>query len=119
MQAARWWFGLSSPADGVTMPWRSASGSLANATSKRPARSRSRAIAHGDEQSIRIVPSQSSGTKRKVGSTASLTISSSRRWRSAIACQYATLAPPSGSTPSRMPARRIASRSITDARSST
>ena len=87
MQAARWWFGLSSPADGVTMPWRSASGSLANATSKRSAMSRSRAIAYGDEQSMRILPSQSSGTKRNVGSSSSLTISRSSPWRSRIACQ--------------------------------
>ena len=87
MQAARWWFGFSSPADGVTMPWRSASGSLANATSKRSRISVSRAIAYGDEQSIRILPSQSSGTNENVGSTASLTISRSSTWRSAIAAQ--------------------------------
>ena len=86
-QAARWWFGFSRPAPGVTMPCRSASGSLANATSKRSRISVSRAIAYGDEQSIRILPSQSSDTKRNVGSIASLTISRSSRWRSAIATQ--------------------------------
>ena len=68
---------------------------------------------------MRILPSQSSGTNRNVGSSSSLTISMSRPSRSLIACQYATLAPPSGSTPIRMPASRIASRSITEPRSST
>ena len=79
--------GFSSPAAGVTMPWRSASGSLANATSKRSRISVSRAIAYGDEQSIRILPSQSSGTKRNVGSSSSLTISRSSPCTSAIAAQ--------------------------------
>ena len=83
-QAARLWFGFSSPAPGVTIPWRSASGSLANATSNRSRISVSRAIAYGDEQSIRILPSQSSGTKRNVGSIASLTTSRSSPWRSAM-----------------------------------
>ena len=101
------------------MPWRSASGSLANATSKRSRISVRRAIAYGDEQSMRILPSQSSGTNRNVGSTASLTISSSSPCVSAIAAQYAALAPPSGSTPRRSPEERIASRSITSPRPAT
>ena len=87
MQTARWWLGFSSPADGVTMPCRSASGSLANATSKRSAMSRRRAIACGDEQSMRILPSQSSGTKRNVGSSSALTTSSSMPLDSAIRSQ--------------------------------
>ena len=87
MHTARWWLGFSSPAPGVTIPWRSASGSLAKATSNWSARSRSLAIAYGDEQSMRILPSQSRGTKRKVGSTWSLVIVRSRPWRSAIAAQ--------------------------------
>ena len=36
---------------------------------------------------MRILPSQSSGTKRNVGSTSPLTISSSSPWRSLIAFQ--------------------------------
>ena len=87
MHTARWWLGFSSPAVGVTMPWRSASGSLATATSKRSRSSIRPDIAYGEEQSMRVLPSQSSGTKRKVGSTWSLTISMSSPWRSAIACQ--------------------------------
>ena len=43
--AERKWFGFISPADAVTMPWRSASVSLAKATSKRSFRATSRAIA--------------------------------------------------------------------------
>ena len=64
---------------------------------------------------MRILPSWSSGTKRKVGSSSSLTISRSSPSRSRIAFQYSRLAPPSGSTPSFRPAPRIASRSITAA----
>ena len=87
MQAARWWLGFSSPALGVTIPWRSASGSLAKATSKLVGQIAQPAIAYGEEQSMRILPSQSSGTKRKVGSTASLVTVRSSPWRSAMACQ--------------------------------
>ena len=64
---------------------------------------------------MRILPSWSSGTKRNVGSSSSLTISRSSPRRSRIAFQYSRLAPPSGSTPSFRPAPRIASRSITAA----
>ena len=68
----------------VTMPWRSASGSLAKATSKESATVINRAMAYGDEQSILIFPSQSTVMKRKVGSTTSLTTARSSPWRSAI-----------------------------------
>ena len=40
-------------------------------------------------------------------------------YRSAIGCQYARLAPPSGSTPMRIPASRIRSMSMIEERSST
>ena len=55
------------------MPCRSASVSLAKATSNLSRIPISRAIAYGDEQSIRILPSQSTVMKRNVGSTASFT----------------------------------------------
>ena len=88
MHAARWWFGFSSPArrrdDAVAV----GVGVVGERDVEAVARSRvSRAIAYGDEQSMRILPSQSSGTNRNVGSTASLTISRSSPWRSAIAAQ--------------------------------
>jgi len=85
--AASMWLAFRSPAPGVTTPCRSASGSFAKATSKSAAMSRRRAIAYGEEQSMRILPSQSSGTNRKVGSSSSETTVMSRPWRSAIACQ--------------------------------
>ena len=43
----------------MTIPWRSWSVSLAKATSKRSRIATSGAMAYGDEQSIRILPSQS------------------------------------------------------------
>ena len=76
-------------------------------------------MAYGEEQSIRILPSQSTVMNRKVGSTTSLTTAMSRPHRSAIRGQYATLEPPSGSTPIRTPERLIASTSTTCGRSST
>ena len=91
------------PAPRVTMPCRSASVSLPNAMSKRSLSPTSFAIACGEEQSMRIRPSQSSGMKPNVGSTMSLTTSSSTPYRSAIGRQYATPAPPSGSTPTFRP----------------
>ena len=49
--------GVQQPAEGVTMPCRSASGSLANATRNLSFSPTSRAIAYGLEQSMRITPS--------------------------------------------------------------
>ena len=49
-------------------------------------------MAYGDEESMRTLPSQSSGTKRNVGSSVSLTTSRSILWRSAIASQYGAIA---------------------------
>jgi hypothetical protein len=57
----------------VTIPWRSWSASLAKATSKRSRIATNDTIAWGDEQSVRIFPSQSTDMKRNVGSTASFT----------------------------------------------
>ncbi len=57
------------------MPWRSKSVSLPKAMSKRSFSPISPAIAYGDEQSMRILPSQSTDMKEKVGSMAGLTIS--------------------------------------------
>jgi hypothetical protein len=79
--------GFISPASGVTMPCRSASASLPVAMSNSSLRPISEAIAYGDEQSIRILPSQSSVMKRQVGSTSGLTTVRSRPCRSAIAPQ--------------------------------
>jgi hypothetical protein len=47
----------------------------------------SEAMADGDEQSMRILPSQSSVMKRQVGSTRGFTTVRSSRWRSAISPQ--------------------------------
>ncbi len=79
--------GFSNPPSGVTMPWRSASASLPVAIVNWSRLPISDAIALGDEQSMRILPSQSSVMKRHVGSTSGLTTVRSRRWRSAIAAQ--------------------------------
>ena len=79
----------------------------------------SEAIAEGEEQSIRILPSQSRVMNDQRGSTVGFTTVRSRLWRSAIAAQYSTDAPPSGSAPMRTPASRIVSRSSTWSRSST
>ena len=95
MATARKWLGFISPPSGVTMPCRSESASLPVATSNgaRPSspvaliRSRSDAIAHGLEQSIRILPSRSSVMNRQVGSTSGLTTVRSSRCASAIAPQ--------------------------------
>ena len=89
------------------MPCRSESASLPVAMSYSSLRPISEAIADGEEQSIRILPSQSSVMKRQVGSTSGLTTVRSSRCRSAISPQYATLAPPSGSAPIRTPASRM------------
>ncbi len=109
--------GFISPASGVTMPCRSASASLPVAMWYSSLCSISDAIALGLEQSIRILPSQSRVMNRQVGSTSGLTTVRSRPCRSAISPQYATLAPPRGSAPIRMPAFLTASRSTTDGRS--
>ena len=101
------------------MPWRSASGSQATATSNWSLYSIRPLITYGDEQSIRILPSWSSGTNRNVGSTSSLTTSRLSWWRSAMALKYATDAPPSGCAPMWTFASRMASMSITLGRSST
>ena len=69
--AARKWLGLSSPAAGVTTPKRSASASLPRARSKSSRRAMSRAMAYGEDGSMRILPSQSRVMKPKVGSTRS------------------------------------------------
>ena len=82
--------GLSSPPSGVTMPCRSESASLPVAMSYGASPDifpTSEAIAIGDEQSIRILPSQSSVMNRHVGSTRGLTTVRSSRCRSAIAAQ--------------------------------
>ena len=71
MATARKWLGFISPPSGVTMPWRSASASLPVAIVELGrAAPISEAMAFGDEQSMRILPSQSSVMKRHVGSTA-------------------------------------------------
>ena len=56
---ARTWFGFSRPAPGVTTPKRSASASFPSARSKRSRSAMRRAIAYGEDGSIRILPSQS------------------------------------------------------------
>jgi hypothetical protein len=68
---------------------------------------------------MRILPSQSSGMKLKVASTASFTTSTVTPKRSAIAGQHASPAPPSGSTPTVSPLPPIASMSRTASRSLT
>ena len=57
--------------------------------------------------------------KPNVGSIVELTMVMSRPWRSMMACQYGSDAPPSGSTPIATPASRIAAMSMTSPRSST
>ena len=74
----RKWLGLSSPAAGVTMPWRSASASLPKARSKRSRNPTRRAIACGDDGSIRIRPSQSQVMNANCGSTDSFVTVRSR-----------------------------------------
>ena len=87
MATARKWFGFISPPSGVTMPCRSASASLPVAIWNSSLRPTSEAMADGDEQSMRILPSQSSVMNRHVGSTSGLTTARSRPCRSAIAAQ--------------------------------
>src|SRR4051794_29200115 len=101
------------------MPCRSASASLPVAIWYSLRRCTSEAIAYGDEQSMRILPSQSSVMNPNCGSTFGLTTVRSSPCRSAIAPQYATLAPPIGSAPIRIPASRIAAMLTTEGRSST
>ncbi len=67
----------------------------------------SEAIAFGEEQSMRILPSVSSVMKRQVGSTSGLTTSIGRPC-SARYCQYCTAAPPMGSAPCVRPADLMA-----------
>ncbi len=66
------------------MPWRSWSVSQAKATSKRSLFSISPAMACGELQSMRILPSQSRRMKRKVGSTTVDSTSSGKPKRSAM-----------------------------------
>ncbi|CAM5450742.1 hypothetical protein SCALM49S_05608 [Streptomyces californicus] len=66
------------------MPCRSASASLPVAMAYASRCSMSEAMACGDEQSMRILPSQSSVMNRQVGSASGLTTVRSIRWRSAI-----------------------------------
>ena len=66
--------GFISPASGVTMPCRSESASLPVAIAYSSLRATSEAIADGEEQSMRILPSQSSVMNRQVGSTLELTV---------------------------------------------
>ena len=75
------------PASAVTIPCRSASASLPVAIWYSPLRATSEAIAYGDEQSMRILPSQSSVMNPNWGSTSGLTTVRSMPWRSAIAPQ--------------------------------
>ncbi len=69
------------------MPCRSASVSQAKATSKRSFNSTIRAMAQGDDGSMRIWPSQSTLMKRNVASTVWLTTSRFKPQRSAIRSQ--------------------------------
>ena len=87
MATARKWLGFIRPASGVTMPCRSESASLPVAMSYSSLRSISDAIALGDEQSIRILPSQSRVMNRQVGSTSGFTTVRSSPCRSAISPQ--------------------------------
>ena len=79
--------GFINPAVGVTIPWRSWSASLAKATSKRSRMATSGAMAYGDEQSVRILPSQSTVMKRNVGSTTSFTTVNAIPYRAMIGPQ--------------------------------
>jgi hypothetical protein len=87
MATARKWLGFIRPPSGVTMPCRSASASLPVAIWNRSRSPISDAMADGEEQSIRILPSQSSVMNRQVGSTSGFTTVRSRPCRSAIAAQ--------------------------------
>ena len=79
--------GFISPASGVTMPCRSESASLPVAMSYFSFCATSEAIADGEEQSIRILPSQSSVMNRHVASTSGLTTVRSSLCRVAISAQ--------------------------------
>jgi hypothetical protein len=70
--------GFISPPSGVTIPCRSASVSFPVATANSCWRAIRLAMAYGEEQSIRILPSQSSVMNRNVGSTLGLTTVRSR-----------------------------------------
>ncbi len=87
--------------------------------SKSSLRASTLAIAEEEDGSMRILPSQSSVMNDHAGSTSGFTTSRSRPWRSPIAAQYSTDAPPSGSAPMRTPAFRMASMSMMEPRSST
>ena len=79
--------GVEQAAARVTTPCRSESVSLAQARSKSSLSRMRLAIAYGEEQSIRILPSRSTVMNRKVGSTVLLTTVIGRLCRSAISCQ--------------------------------
>jgi len=69
------------------MPCRSESASLPVAIWNRSFCATREAIAEGDEQSIRILPSQSRVMNRHVASTSGFTTVRSSRWRVAISAQ--------------------------------
>src|SRR5438034_2128985 len=73
MATARYSLGFINPVDGVTIPCRSASGSVANTTRYRSLRPTSRAMAYGLEGSMRIWPSWSTVMKENCGSTTGFT----------------------------------------------
>ena len=85
--AASTWLGFISPAPGTTTPWRSASASLPSERSNRSRSSTSRAIANGDDGSMRMRPSQSSVMNAQRGSTTVLVTVRSSPYRSPIAAQ--------------------------------
>ncbi len=76
-------------------------------------------MAYGDEQSIRILPSLSQGTKRKVGSTSRLTTTRLSLYFSAIGSSKRQAGAAKGSTPSLRPESAISLRSSAFSRSLT
>jgi hypothetical protein len=71
----------------VTIPCRSESGSFAKATRNRSLSPTSPAMAHGLEQSIRILPSWSTVMKAKRGSTTGFTTFTSRPYSELMGSQ--------------------------------
>ncbi len=110
--------GFISPASGVTIPCRSESASLPVEMSYLSLFSIREAIAYGLEQSIRILPSQSSVMNGHAGSTVGSITSRPMSKLSAMYSQYCTEAPPIGCAPIFRPAARMASRSMAFLRSS-
>jgi hypothetical protein len=79
--------GFIRPPSGVTMPCRSASASLPVASWNLSFWAISEAIAYGELQSIRILPSQSRVMNPKVGSTFGFTTVRSSPYREPISPQ--------------------------------